>query len=34
LPEVAKAALLDHTHATNARPVTEADYLAMLREVY
>ena len=34
LPEIAKAALLDHTHATNARPVTEADYLAMLREVY
>jgi len=34
LSEVAKAALLDHTHATNARPATEADYLAMLEAVY
>lgn len=34
LSEVAKAALLDHTHATNARPATEADYLAILEAVY
>lgn len=34
LGEVAKAALLDHTHATNARPATEADYLAMLEAAY
>jgi len=34
LPDVAKAAMLDHTHATNAKPTTEADYLAMLREAY
>ena len=34
LPDVAKAALLDHTHATNAKPATEADYLAMLKQAY
>lgn len=34
LNEVAKAALLDHTHATNARPATEADYLAMLESAF
>ena len=34
LSEVAKAAMLDHTHATNARPATEADYNAMLREAF
>ena len=34
LNEVAKAALLDHTHATNARSATEADYLAMLEAAY
>ena len=34
LPEVAKAATLDHTHGTNARKATEADYLAMLEEVW
>lgn len=34
LSDVAKAAMLDHTHATNARPATEADYNAMLREAF
>ncbi len=34
LETISKAAMLDHTHATNARPATEADYLAMLHEVY
>jgi alcohol dehydrogenase class IV len=34
LETIAKAAMLDHTHATNARAATEADYLVMLREVY
>jgi 4-hydroxybutyrate dehydrogenase len=34
LPAIAKAAMLDHTHATNARPATEMDYLAILQEVY
>lgn len=34
LSDVAKAAPLDHTHATNARPATEADYLAMLEAAY
>jgi hypothetical protein len=34
LPDIAKAAMLDHTHATNARPASEIDYLAMLREAY
>ena len=30
--QVAKAALLDHCHATNPRIATEADYLALLEE--
>lgn len=34
LSDVAQAAMLDHTHATNARPATEADYRAMLREAF
>lgn len=34
LPAIADAALLDHTHATNARPATREDYLAMLEEVF
>ncbi|MCP8940038.1 iron-containing alcohol dehydrogenase [Alsobacter sp. SYSU M60028] len=34
LPAIAKAALGDHTHATNARPATEQDYLAMLEEAF
>lgn len=34
LADVAKAAPLDHTHATNARLATEADYLAMLEAAY
>jgi alcohol dehydrogenase class IV len=34
LPAIADAALLDHTHATNARPATREDYLAMLEAVY
>ncbi len=34
LPEVARLAMLDHTHATNPRPATEADYLQMLTEVF
>ncbi|MHB2167917.1 iron-containing alcohol dehydrogenase [Alsobacter sp. R-9] len=34
LPAIADAALLDHTHATNARTATREDYLRMLEEVY
>ena len=34
LPAIADAALLDHTHATNARPATREDYLAMLEAVF
>jgi hypothetical protein len=34
LPAVAKAALLDHTHATNARVATEEDYRRMLEAVF
>jgi 4-hydroxybutyrate dehydrogenase len=34
LPSIAAAAMLDHCHPTNARPATEADYLALLRAAY
>jgi len=34
LPAIAKAALLDHTHATNARAATERDYLNILEAAY
>jgi alcohol dehydrogenase class IV len=34
LPAIADAALLDHTHATNARVATREDYLRMLEEVF
>jgi len=34
LSDVARLACLDHTHATNPRRATEADYLVMLEEAY
>ncbi|WP_342358447.1 iron-containing alcohol dehydrogenase [Terrarubrum flagellatum] len=34
LPAIAKAALLDHTHATNARAATEEDYHGILEAAY
>ncbi len=34
IPAVAKAAVADHTHATNARPASEEDYLRILEEVF
>ncbi len=34
LPSIAAAAMLDHCHPTNARPATEADYLALLRAAF
>ena len=34
LPDIAKAALKDHCHATNPRPATEAEYHALLREAF
>ena len=34
IPAIAKAATADHTHATNARPASEEDYLRILEEVY
>jgi 4-hydroxybutyrate dehydrogenase len=34
LPSIAAAAMLDHCHPTNARPATEADYLAILQRAY
>jgi 4-hydroxybutyrate dehydrogenase len=34
LPAIARAALLDHTHLTNARPADEEDYLKILEEVF
>ncbi|MGL4495689.1 MAG: iron-containing alcohol dehydrogenase [Beijerinckiaceae bacterium] len=34
LPAIAKAAMLDHTHATNARLATEADYARMLEAAF
>ena len=32
LPAIAAQAMRDHCHATNPRPATEADYLALLHE--
>ncbi|MGL4812462.1 MAG: hypothetical protein ACRCXM_11860 [Beijerinckiaceae bacterium] len=34
LPAIAKAAMLDHTHATNVRLATEADYARMLEAAF
>ena len=34
LSDVARLACLDHTHATNPRQATEADYLVMLEEAF
>jgi 4-hydroxybutyrate dehydrogenase len=34
LPSIAAAAMLDHCHPTNARPATEADYLAILNAAW
>ena len=34
LSDVARLARLDHTHATNPREATEADYLAMLEDAF